>query len=109
MRENNDLNFNDLKDTNIPSILKRISELDGSRYDRMPIKRHIFRGCYDVWQNEEDAIKQQQMPLEDLKHLRKLGLAINHPWRKSGEVEPNDCWFITEKGKDVLNFFEAQT
>lgn len=83
--------------------LERIQKLDGSDYGKMPTKNNILAGSFDVWSSEEDRLDSQRQAMFFLKRMKDAGWAINHPYRKDGSIEPNDCWFLTKKSKELLD------
>lgn len=86
-----------------PHTLRKISQLDGSNYSKMPIKRYILAGCFDVYNSFDDDCKNEKEAVEYLRSMKEAGLIINHPYRKDGSIHHEDCWFLTEKGKEFLD------
>jgi len=83
------------------SLVERVAKLDGSDYGKTPHRNNIFRGCYDVWHDEEDRKQQLEQSYYDLKRAKEAGFIINHPFRADGSIEPSDLWFLTKKGKEL--------
>lgn len=82
--------------------LKKIQQLDGSDYGKIPYIKNILAGSFDVWFSEEDQNNSSAQKIHLMKRIKEAGLAINYPWRKDGSIEYTDCWFLTKKGKECL-------
>jgi hypothetical protein len=61
---------------------------------------YIFKGSYDVWENDNDGVRFDGIMKARLNEAKDLGLIINESGNK--EWKYNENWTLTELGKEQL-------